>query len=195
VLNVRYGWLADIGLGIRYETRMDLTTQIVRAFPSALEERAKRAANALTGARLSPGSFSATVNGERIIIPQRLYIPAPHISMKVDGVTAAIVSRHDDGFVRERAVQRLLAEQGEWVVPFLMRLIGEYVIEIIDRIDASFDSLDHVAWRTFMIANPGFVAVTDAQVMSYWNCYHRRVSRTDYRGFRVMGKLRALMST
>lgn len=171
---------------------MDLTTQIVGAFPSVLEERAKRAANALTGARLSPNSFSAIANGERVIIPQRLYIPVPHVSDKEDSVTAAIVSRHDDGFIRERAVQRLLAERGEWVVPFLMRLIGEYVVEIIDRIDDGFDSLDHASWRAFMIANPAFVAVTDAQVTSYWNCYHRRVPRADYGGFRVMEKLRGL---
>jgi hypothetical protein len=132
------------------------------------------------------------VNEERVIIPQRLYIPAPPISGTVDGVTAAILSRHDDGYVREQATQWLLREQGEWVVPFLLRLIGEYVVEIIARIDDGFDSLDHAAWRAFTAANPGLVAITTAQVMSYWNCYHRSVPRAEYPGFRVMEKLRVL---
>jgi len=157
-----------------------------------MEGQAQRAANAITGARLSSGTFSATVNGEFVTIPQRLYLDAPYVSRTVDGVTAAVMSRHDDGFVRERAVERLLGERGEWVVPFLMRLVGEYVIEIIDRIDGRFDQLDHQAWRAFMIANPKLVATTDAQVMSYWNAYHRHFPRAEYRGFRVMEKLRGL---
>lgn len=173
---------------------MELTAQIVGAFPSDMRERARRAADSLaaSAAKLSSTSFSVTVGGEQLSIPERLYGAAPPTFDDLDGVMVALMTRHHDGFVRERAVQRLLSEAHEWPVPFLIRLIGEYVIEIVDRIDGAFGTLDRDAWTTFVIANPGFVALTDARATSYWDCYYRQISAADYVGFRLMNKIRAL---
>lgn len=173
---------------------MELATRIVGAFPSAMRERAKRAADALAAsdAKLSPTSFSVTVDGGRLNIPERLYVAAPSTFDDLDSVFVALMTRHHDGFVREQAVKCLLIDADEWPVPFLIRLIGEYVIEIVDLIDDAFDALDRDAWTAFVIANPGFVALTDARVISYWDCYYRQVATADYVGFRLMNKVRKL---
>jgi hypothetical protein len=159
-----------------------------------MRERARRAADSLavTGAKLSSTSFSVTVDGEQLGIPERLYVAAPPTFDDLDDVMVALMTRHHDGFVRERAVQRLLSEAKEWPVPFLVRLMGEYVIEIVNRIDDAFDTLDRDAWTTFVIANPGLVALTDARIISYWDCYYRQISAADYVGFRLMNKVRRL---
>lgn len=174
------------------ELSSTLTSRIIDAFPAGMRDQARLAAEMLADAELSPTAFSVIVNGERVTIPERLYLAAPRTPDPANGVVAALLTRHHDGFVRERAVRRLLEEPQAWPVPFLLRLVGEYVVEIVDRIDNDFRRLDQAAWGGFVAANPDFVKLTDARVASYWNCYYRQISRSDYVGFRLMEKIRRL---
>lgn len=107
------------------------------------------------------------------------------------------MTRHHDGYVRQRHLEPLVAEPGEWVVPFVVQLLGEYVVEIHEAIlarllpilDRSADARE--AYRRFVAANPDFIAVTEARIASYWNCYYRdrfvRYRRRDPDGPRYPG--------
>ncbi|NOX30789.1 MAG: hypothetical protein GXP35_12200 [Actinobacteria bacterium] len=85
-----------------------------------------------------------------------------------------VYSRHHNGRVRERAIRRLLlSEQNfSWTVPYAVRLLGEYVVEIAAAIDTmlplDWDSAREASFGKFAAMNPKFVALTEARATSYW---------------------------
>jgi hypothetical protein len=88
-----------------------------------------------------------------------------------------LYSRHHDGYVRQRNADQLLKSDQPYVAPFIVRLVGEYVIEIIDMIRARLD-LAHgtrtgTMYNRFVAENQAFVSRTQHQAISYWNCYYR----------------------
>ena len=70
------------------------------------------------------------------MISYRVYNPAPPasyasgLSRTEQVVTAAIYSRHHDGLVRQRALATLLDFDEPWTAPFIVQLLGEYVIQV-----------------------------------------------------------------
>jgi len=59
------------------------------------------------------------------------------------------------------------------VVPFVVQLLGEYVAEIAEVIEAHLGGLSRHLYAEFFRENPSFVALTQTRAMSYWNCYYR----------------------
>jgi hypothetical protein len=65
------------------------------------------------------------------------------------------------------------------VVPFVVQLVGEYVVEILESIRhhlsdlTSKRSTQRLAYGDLIARNPGFFARTEHRVVSYWACYHR----------------------
>jgi hypothetical protein len=72
------------------------------------------------------------------------------------------------------------------VPPFIIQLVGEYVIEIIRSIRDNIDRLDPNLYRAFLTRNPAFYQTTKQRVASYWNCFHRDQQRADYAGVQVL---------
>lgn len=63
-----------------------------------------------------------------------------------------------------------------WAAPFIVQLIGEYVIEIVEVIASAVSTLselDAARYSQFALENPAFMATTRRRATSYWNCYHR----------------------
>src|SRR6187402_1157460 len=115
----------------------DGVAQLARAFPAAIQADARAVLAALpdqTFDRTEPIG-PVRVRGEALIIPQRIYLPPPR-AVDLRGtqgtVLACVYSRNDDGRVRETFLRRLLPSADPWVAPFVVQLIGEYVIEIIE---------------------------------------------------------------
>jgi hypothetical protein len=100
----------------------------------------------------------------------------------IDGVSAqetilrCLYTRHHDGFVRQRAVEGLLQAKQPWVVPFVVRLVGEYVLEIVETIAAGLDLSDagtRQLYGEFVATNPAFMMLTRQRATSYWSVYYR----------------------
>lgn len=172
---------------------MLVVEQMVRAFPGALAREAEAAATLLAnlGATLSPGGFSVLVEDELVTVPERLYVEERTALAGDDALIACLLTRHHDGFVRQRALERVLCLRAPWALPFIVRLVGEYVIEIVGQIDDAFADLpvDHLA--AFVEANPQFIRLTHARVVSYWNWFYRHIPRREYVGFRLMERIEA----
>ena len=49
-------------------------------------------------------------------------------------ILSSLYTRHHDGFVRERHLRQLLGVDEPWLPPFVIRLLGEYVVEICELI-------------------------------------------------------------
>jgi hypothetical protein len=90
-----------------------------------------------------------------------------------------LFTRHHDGYVRQRHLAPLLVARHHWVIPYVVQLLGEYVVEIIEEIrDGTADvhvpgSWQHDRFRSFAVSNGSFVALTRQRAASYWTCYYR----------------------
>lgn len=127
-----------------------------------------------------------TLRGQPITVPYRIYnSPVPterlaSLSSHERIVLACIYTRHNDGRVRQAALRELLASDTWWGVPFIVQLLGEYVIEICtDIADFAADELPSRPamldeFRAFAADNPDFIALTKARATSYWAAYYRR---------------------
>ena len=160
--------------------RFDSDPQLAQAFPSDLRADVMVAINAIPPGDIHAMSgFSVLVRGEPVHIPYRIYNPEPEPGALADlsrqqlQIASCIYTRHHDGHVRERAVRRLLDSGADWIVPFVVQLIGEYVVEIIEVIKDGLQRLDLKPYKRFAAENPEFLELTKQHSISYWNCYYR----------------------
>jgi hypothetical protein len=152
-----------------------------RAFPESLAASVAAAVSQIPIANFEHRDAEpAVVAGEQVWLPGRLYNPPIALAGTdtVSAVVQCLYTRHHDGYVRQRAVEALLAQPARpWAVPYVVRLAGEYVIEIVDSIRSRLD-LSDVATRDmygrFVAANPGFMTLARQRATSYWAEYYRR---------------------
>lgn len=171
------------------------------AFPNELRSQSEAALSAL---RLSSeydyGYFLVTVLGETLLMPSRALSPSgkPNLSglsLQERQMAQCMLTRSTDGFERQAALREVLPINEPWSIPFVIALVGEYVIEIIDDIHAAVPGFEREVVATFIGENPQFYELTRARVASYWNCYYRgRFKRGDYVGFKLLQELDALVA-
>jgi hypothetical protein len=190
-----------------------VSESLVRAFPAQLAPIVSYLAASLPPARLRPaGSITVTSShawpalvlaGEPVMIPMRVYNPqpAPELAAELNtaqmAVAAGIYSRHHDGRVRQRWLKTLLDSHQPWAAPFIVQLLGEYVIEICHDISRFAHDNDpatspaHANIRAFLDENPTFAALTRQRAISYWSCYYRglHASHTTYPGLTALAML------
>ena len=85
-----------------------------------------------------------------------------------------------------------MAIDADWVVPFVVQLIGEYVLPILTMSETDWQAIRSKTTQNFVLENSAFLALTASRVRSYWHCYHRYVFPTweTYPGRRVIETLR-----
>lgn len=107
-------------------------------------------------------------------------------------IYACIQSRHHDGHVRQRQIGRLTGGSDPWVAPFLLQLCSEYVVEILQEIEARLPLLDKHVYGAVLRENPAFLDLAQQRMTSYWDCYYRRrqPKSETYVGFRLFEQFR-----
>lgn len=192
---------------------MNLTakTRLIGAFPPQIREDVGKALVAIpsrTAFRMGGAGVSSHgigpvfLGGNRLHIPARVYTLEPEagemgrLTPTQRLIVSCVYTRHHDGRVREKYLAQILRSRVFFTAVFVVALLGEYVIEIIQRMQADLGELRQPHFRGFVRQNPEFMALTRARVTSYWDCYYRRGSRgfarADYPGFRVLEVLEAL---
>ncbi|MFI5693505.1 hypothetical protein ACIA58_16780 [Kribbella sp. NPDC051586] len=187
---------------------------LVRAFPTRLHAAASEVVGSLPASDYEPAGDIATtykracpglrLGSEQVSIPCRIYNPRPEQSLlqQLDDerslVLSCIYSRHHDGFVRQEFVSRILASDDACIIPFVVQLLGEYVVEIcadverfvLERLPTRPNMVQGFA--TFLADNPCYAALTEQRATSYWSCYCRRQypSRQSYPGLVALDALR-----
>ncbi|MCX5562841.1 hypothetical protein [Streptomyces sp. NBC_00038] len=159
---------------------------LVAAFPTRLAGDVQSVLAVLPEARLPPTSpFEVDVQGETVVIPSRIYNAEPGADLEraLAGTQQVILhclySRHSDGRVRQRHLEQIVASGEPWVVPFVVQLAGEYVLEILEAIGRGLPGLtvpgsaQRRLYGEFIARNPAFFARTERRVVSYWSCYYR----------------------
>ena len=109
---------------------------LLHAFPSRLRDSVSNAVAMIPPAEHdAAGGFVVRVGDESVVIPQRIYNPEPlaNVTDAWHGLERELVgclyTRHHDGHVRERHLRSVIQLGYPWVVPFVVQLIGEYVVE------------------------------------------------------------------
>lgn len=163
------------------------------------------------GSRLSSKSigsnrlhYQCTVGGEAVEIPDRIYHDDPgshHVAMTPvqRTILGCLYTRHHDGFVRQQWLRTIVHAPQPWVAPFVIRLLGEYVPEIIDDICHDLPDPDDprtAQYERFVVENPQFLTLTRQRADSYWNAYFRAEypRHSDYPGYAVLDSLEATIS-
>lgn len=146
--------------------------------------------------------FAIVVNNEILQIPERHNIKKLQQQKFLDRILKkeivlnktqkAIIdcfyTRHCDGYIREQHCKNIIQLNHEWVVPYVFRLVGEYVIEILYLIHSNLEQMDLSIYRTFIQNNEKFYELTKQRVQSYWNCHYRSQypKKEDYPGFKIL---------
>jgi hypothetical protein len=174
--------------------------ELTAAFPAALHSDALTALSALPENPYAWTSFAVSLDNEPVLIPYRLQhntalIKRGHLREIQNQLLNCILTRHGDGFLRQEYLGRIIGLNRIWVPPFVIQLLGEYVVEILRVIDANLGNLDKPLYAQFLRANPDFFALTEQRVVSYWDCYYRFSCRKeDYPGFRVIHFFKQLVN-
>ncbi len=149
-------------------------------------------------------------------IPMRVYTEENQIDNPVKLIQLSAIqkellycffSRHHNGYVREKCLRKIIHSQNKFTAPYILQLLGEYVIEIIEVIYDNQDELNHINMIEYIRENPQHYEITKQRVYSYWNSYYRRTypkykkdvppkgaSHLDYPGIKMVKYLDSLIS-
>lgn len=146
-------------------------------FPLRWAKRSWRPCPSCRAATLEPaGSFTVRVQGEDLVIPYRIYPSRPPTwriirSLAFAAPRSPASTRHHEGHVRQRYLKRIVWLPHAWITPFVVQLIGEYVVEILIDIQEALKELDaegspqRLQYGTFVADNPAFVELTAQRVV------------------------------
>lgn len=156
-------------------------------FPAALQPAALALLNAMNASALARAcqGFQVFVQGEMLCAPARLYCSPSDLRALIEASTGdsrtlalCFGTRHWNGYVREECLRPLIWTDRPWATPFLVQLLGEYVIEIVEMVADAVQQGAVQNLPDFARENPKFMAVTRQRATSYWDCYFRRRFRS-----------------
>jgi len=146
--------------------------------------------------------FNAQVEAETVLIPARLHFTSSQLALPENDqawrFTRALQTRSNDGFERQRAARDLLTELEPWAAPFIVALIGEYIVEILEDISNALTPDLEQTLAAFIADNEALWSTTKRRITSYWNAYYRlgvnlrpTYRRAEYVGFELADRLDA----
>lgn len=136
-------------------------------------------ANHETGYNSKQHQFEFQCNGEQLKMPYRVYYSGlePETLKALTGkqrlIIAALLSRHANGDIREKNLALIIQNPLPWLIPFIVQLSGEYILEIVEIIKENLEQLPKKEFAEFFKNNPGWLSITRQRMISYWNCYDR----------------------
>ena len=185
-------------------TELD-ASMLAEAFPrehlSVATSRAQSVARALAPAQWTE-RFTVRSEQQCVLIPARLRFASEKLPL-THGDAAfpfarALQTRSNDGFERQRAARDLMRNLKPWGAPFVVALIGEYIVEILDDIAAALTTDCARTLGNFIIDNEAYWQTTKQRVASYWNVYYRAnasseqrrpYARNEYIGFKLVERI------
>jgi hypothetical protein len=150
------------------------------AFPSTVRAIAQDAARGLqpfVDESYRVRLMELTSCGRPVKVPSRVNFIATDIfatEASAMGVMAhCLCTRSTDGYVRQKALQRIIHSQECWAIPFAVLLSAEYVIEIAHDLLAALPDLPSEPYRDFVRQNRSLMRTLRSRATSYWDCYYR----------------------
>ncbi|NNG44457.1 hypothetical protein HJP15_16265 [Pseudoalteromonas sp. NEC-BIFX-2020_002] len=158
--------------------------------------------------------FDIQFEKNTLTIPTRIYTDEGQLGRlakltpKQQEVIYCVFSRHHDGFVREKCLRQFVTSNNSFTAPYILQLLGEYVVEIIEVIYQNREKINKDNLVRYISENPLHYEQTRQRVYSYWDCYYRRAypkykrgvspkddSYLDYPGIKMVKYINALLSS
>jgi hypothetical protein len=121
---------------------------------------------------LSSVDFVA-IRGEKTNIPSRIYFPEvnPNTISSLTPIQYSMLcclyTRHHNGFVRQKYAEKCITLTDPWIPPYILQLLGEYVLEIIVMIQQHSNQILTPLHFNFIKENPDFIRRTTKRIVSY----------------------------
>lgn len=181
-----------------------------KAFPKKLSEDVETAFNALELTDMfissSDKQYEVTtlmhdetteqvVNDEVLIIPYRVYFndslseaEREKLTLTQRKILNCILSRSANGYVRERSLKRMENKYEYWMMPYIMLLLSDYVVEILIELQSQFSSMTLELYSKYINENPSSWEKTKDRIISYWAQHYRNdyPRWKEYVGFEIM---------
>ena len=172
------------------------------AFPSAIHRDVEMALTCMPVSEWPPSLNDigpVEINEEQLRIPFRFYSNdpdsscLPRLNERQRLILNAIYTRHSSGYIRERCVKPLLFSDELWIPPFVIQLLGEYVLEIIQVLAEHLAVFTGSTYLRFARENGAFFQLVRQRIASYWNCYYRFTfpRLKEYPAFRILELIEA----
>lgn len=173
---------------------------LIDSFPGRLEEDVKAVLRILPQpdnrslGLVSKHSHLVSIDDETLRIPARIYCEQTIVYGLTDTqkiILDCIYTRHHNGYIRQERLMRLIDNNEDWVIPFKIQLLGEYVIEIIEVLNKSIGKKNKYTYQKFIAENREYWQKTIDRIVSYWNAYYKWKfpERSNYPGFQILEKL------
>ncbi len=128
--------------------------------------------------------------GKTYKFPHRVYtvITKTKIETLVNFEKLSLMTRHHDGYIREVAIVKLMKLFPSASIPYLVQLLGEYVMEIHLAIIAQITPQQKLWINDFFAENISYERKIRSRIVSYWNCYYRfdYIKLKDYPAFQFL---------
>ena len=115
-----------------------------------------------------------------IRIPYRVYFDdvdsakLNELTDKQKIILYCIYTRSSNGYIREKYIKELLKiEFDYWVIPFIVKISDEYIIEILEVIYEKLKNRDNSDIKKFCLENKDVMKKSYSRMISYWNEYYR----------------------
>jgi len=186
-----------------FTKRIEYQKRILKSFPSKLVNDVNKVLEILPFSDVKENLIHTTeqnlnVSSEIITIPYRIYFDEPNIKLENNlterqkNILNCIFLRHHNGYVREKRLKMLSAENEEWTIPFIVQLLGEYIYELFPIIEEKVNDNTLNLYVEFRNKNPKYWQLTESRVTSYWGEYYRYQfpKLKDYLGFKIIKRIK-----
>lgn len=133
--------------------------------------------NVLFLERERPGScrHEVIIEHQLLRIPYRINCLEPSLKgdKTMQALLCALMTRHYSGFIRERWGKKLLQYPLSWTAPYVILLLEDYVLEILEMLNDNLSPAWEDVLHCFAIQNPAVIETMNRRIVSYWNCYYR----------------------
>ena len=169
---------------IRPSFPSEIASRCCRAFPPFLADEVHEITHLFeryTHAPTAQDIGAIYVGDTPVRIPSRIYSEVPSeadlvkITERQRLIVACLLTRHHNGFVRQRFATSLANSLHDWTTPFAVQLLGEYVYNIFIELNDIFPLGPSKSITAFAANNPKFLTTTCRRIVSYWTYYRTLV--------------------
>lgn len=124
---------------------------------------------------IHPENIEISLLNESITLTGRIFFsePTPELENNLSGtqkqILNCIYTRHFDGHIREKRLKYLLNIDYEWVLPFKLQLLGEFVIEILFELDKHITDNNSRGYKQLTLDNKKYWQQTKSRIVSWWD--------------------------
>ena len=179
----------------------EIFEMILNSFPKELSQDVNAVINIIPYEKFTSRillrkiKINILLNGEKINIPYRIYFDEPKDIIELNSnqeiILNCLYSRHHNGFIRQKCIEKLLENKNYWITPFFVQLFGEYIYKMMEIFNVYLNkNMDNCI--KFFSENNNYWKKIESKVSSYWDAYYRKEcpKYNKYLGKEIINKIK-----